>query len=152
MTTIAANLKEMCSDSCLSWDADFMLVAEKVRVINHEIVGCAGDEGEIVKFLRWFQQKGPEWPEFSQDEDAEGFTALVLNEKGLWVYGGTCMANKVMEPHAAIGSGGMVARAELHRGRSPKVAVETACIYDKNSKPPVQRITLKQALRGKKPS
>ena len=149
MTTIAANLKEMAADSCLSWDAEFMLVADKIVVIDHQIVGCAGDEVEIQKFLKWFRNQTPELPEFDTDKDAEGFTALVLNEKGLFVYGGTCAANKIIEPHAAIGTGGMVARTELHRGKSPRVAVETACIYDKNSKLPVHRITLKQALRGK---
>lgn len=150
MTTICANLKEMCADSALSWDIDVMIISGKIEVVNHEIVGCAGHEPHIQRFLRWFRAPTPEWPEIDNvDDDDKGFLALVLNDRGLWIYGNSFVPARITEGHAAIGSGALAARAALHHGKSPRVAIETACLYDKNSKLPVERITLKQALRGK---
>jgi hypothetical protein len=148
MTTIAANLKEMCADSAMSWDAEFMLVEDKLEIIDGEIVGCSGHEPDIQKFLKWFRNQTPETPEFS-DDDNKGFSALVLNGKGLWCYGNTCSPSRITTPHAALGSGGMAANAAMALGKSPRVAVEIACTLDKNSKLPVQRITLAQAMRRK---
>lgn len=148
MTTIVATHNEMAADSCTSWEADFCITGDKIEIIHHQIVGCAGHTPDILKFLRWFKNPTPEMPEFG-DEDDQGFTAVVVNKDGLWLYSNSVDPMPVRDPFIAIGSGGMAAKAAMICGRSPVNAVIVAMACDKNSRGPVQRVTLKQALRRK---
>ena len=147
MTTIAANRREMAADSCTSWDSEFFLSSDKIQIIGKSIVGVSGHTPSIAKFLQWFRAgKGVDVPEFPED-DEKSFVALELNESGLFVYADACVGQPLVDAFAAIGSGGSAAKAALICGKSPRQAVEIAADCDKNTRPPIQRVTLAQALR-----
>lgn len=148
MTTIVSTHNEMAADSCTSWDSDFVITGDKIEIVNHQLVGCAGHTPDIQKFLRWFKNPVPDVPEFSDEED-HGFTAVVVNKDGLWLYANSVDPMPVKEPFIAIGSGAMAAKAAMLCGRTAVKAVEIAIRCDKNSKGPIQRVTLKQALKRK---
>jgi len=149
MTTIVANYREMCADSCTSWDSEFIIAQDKIEIIDRQVVGCAGSTPDITKFTHWLRDPASGVPEFSDDDD-KGFIALVLNERGLFLYANSVRPMRVTEPFAAIGSGGSAAKAAMLAGKPPRVAVHIATLCDKNSKLPVQRVRLAQALRARK--
>lgn len=148
MTTIVATHAEMAADSCTSWESDFVITGDKIEIVNRQLVGCAGHTPDIMKFLRWLKNPTPELPEFGNGDD-EGFTAVVVNKDGLFLYANSVDPMPVREPFIAIGSGGMAAKAAMLCGRSPVSAVEIALRCDKNSRGPIQRVTLKQAMKRK---
>jgi hypothetical protein len=139
MTTIAANRKEMACDSRTSWDGgDFCTVSDKVERIGDSLVGCCGSVDAIFKFLEWFRKRGDR-PEF----DADGFTAVELNAKGMWLYANSTYCSRVCDPFVTIGSGSMAAKAAMLCGHSPAEAVSVACKCDKHSAGPVRTFSLK---------
>ena len=138
----------MAADSCTSWEADFFTSGDKIEIINRQLVGCAGNTPDIAKFLRWFKNPTPEIPEFGSEDD-EGFIAVIVSKDGLFVCANSVDPIPVKDPFVAIGSGGMAAKAAMMCGRSPVSAVEIALRCDKNSRGPIQRVTLKQAMKRK---
>ena len=122
--------------------------ATKIKVIGHQIVGCAGLVQDINKFMRWLKDPTSEYPEFS-DNDEKGFDAILLNKDGIFCYSSSCVGDKVDDPFLAIGSGGRAAKAAMIMGASPRRAVEVASQCDKNTKLPVQRVILAKVLKTK---
>lgn len=146
MTTIAADRRTMAADRKVSdCDANTSYRTRKIWQIGNVIVGAAGDNVAIVKFVRWLEKGGrakhPDFREPGQDSEAE-FAALVLTPSGLFVYDTSCQPDEVADPFYAIGSGAQAALAAMHLGASPVKAVEIACLVDNDSGGPVDSLSL----------
>ncbi len=143
VTTLAANLKEIAADSRTSWDNEFCTTGDKIEIIGRSVVATGGETSSIFRFVRWLKDPTQERP------TELDFTAIMLNEKGLWLFADSCDPMPIKDPFITAGTGGMAAKAAMLCGKSPKRAVEIAIMCDNNSGLPVQRITLAQALRSK---
>lgn len=150
MTTIIATRKEMVADSRTSWDVDYCTTPGKIEVVRRCVIGCAGDTPAINKFLTWFRKPRSEVePFFAGTDGDDSFVALALARNGLFLYADSCVPMRIGDEFMGIGSGGGFAKAAMMAGATSERAVEIACMCDKNSGPPIQRITLAQALRSK---
>ena len=139
MTTIACSRDEMACDSRISFESgEFVACDDKVERIGNCLVGCAGDVAAIFKFLAWFRNQERDRPDFDEKE----FDAIVLNKNGIYYYSGTTYPCRVRDPHFAIGSGSMAAKAAMHCGKAPSEAVAIAIKCDKNSGGPVRNFAL----------
>lgn len=127
MTTIVANREEMACESLVSCaSGEAYTTDQKVRRVGDDIVGCAGNITDIMKFMEWYASRGDR-PEL------ENIDALVLNSSGLWIYNSSTYANRVCDPFICIGSGAMAAKAAMLCGKSPREAVAIAIQCDKGS-------------------
>jgi hypothetical protein len=135
MTVIVALPDRMLSDSiCTSGESNF----PTVKVFRHKgsLVGVAGDNTQIEKFLRWYMgnQKKPL-------ELGDEFEAVVVNKRGIWDYRGS-MPDKVLRSFHGVGCGWPAAHAALLAGASPPRAVEIACQVTHLCGLPVQEFIL----------
>jgi len=152
MTTIAADLETMASDSKVTVDAHSgtSYRATKIVKMKHMIVGACGDGGDCSRFLEWaerdFKLPIPKWKCAPADDDS--LLALVLNKDGLHAVVQTDPApEKMDEPFFAVGSGGKAARVAMRLGKTPEEAVLEAIAVDDHSGPPVQVLTLKDKAK-----
>lgn len=146
MTTIAANLESMASDSKVSVGLGVSYKATKIVRVKRMIVGACGNGGDCSRLLEWaerdFKTPAPEWAEVETSDDA--VWALVLKADGLYFFTQSDPEpEKMDEPHFAIGSGGKAARVALLLGKTPEEAVELACQVDDYSNTPVQMLSLR---------
>lgn len=145
MTTIAANLKCMASDSLVSLGGGLSYPADKIKKVKKMIVGAGGNGGDCSRFLDWaardFKEPAPKWQ--CKPNDDESILALVLKQDGLYAFT-TSMPEpeKINAPFYAIGTGGTAARVAMKRGATPAEAVEDACEVDGYSGLPVQVLEL----------
>lgn len=147
MTTIVCTRDAMYADSNVV-DGTSVFKAQKIYLIRGKLVGCAGDNPMIHFFLDAFR-RGVKRVRMSPEHRAgiaEGdrdFSALVVDDQGIWHYDDAFTADLVQEPFMAIGSGGDAARGALIAGATPEQAVEIACQIDSGSRGPVQMLKLK---------
>ena len=149
MTTIAANLEAMASDSKVDCGMGVSYKAVKIVRVKKMIVGACGDGGDCSRLLEWaerdFKEPRPKWEQ--EDGSEEAIWALVLRADGLYFFTQTDPEpEKMDEPHFAIGSGGKAARVALLLGKTPEEAVDLACQVDGGSGLPVQVLYLKDQL------
>jgi ATP-dependent protease HslVU (ClpYQ) peptidase subunit len=140
MTTIAANRKCMAADRKVTGgDASYSTV--KIRRIGEAVVGCAGDNTAIAKFVRWLESgKKDEPPKFGKDDSLE---ALVLTRAGLFIYDTGCEPDEIKDACFAVGSGRQAALTAMRCYKaSPKRAVEVACKVDNDTAGPVDVLSL----------
>jgi len=149
MTTIVADRKGMAADSLTSWGA-VGYHASKIGVVGDAIVGCAGNATDAARFFEWWASDRKEpWTA------KKAFQALVLTDKGMWLYGKKGLVDKIADPYMAIGSGFGIALGAMDTmltlGHEPDVrlAVEIACQRSPESGSPVEYVSLKQ-IRKKK--
>jgi hypothetical protein len=151
VTTIAADLESMASDSKVSVGYGVSYRASKIVRVKRMIVGACGNGGDCTRVLEWAERdfKGtmPEW-QVEDPDDEDAVWALVLKPDGLYFFSQTDPEPERMdEPSFAIGSGGKAARVALLLGKSPAEAVELACQVDEHSGLPVQVFSLKDAKK-----
>ena len=109
----------------------------KITERNGDIIGVAGDNDLIEKFLKWYgsKKKRPQFPTNAN------FEALILTKTGeLVYYDDTLSRDTLKHDYYAIGSGGDAARGAMAMGATPIKAVEIACTVDLYSGLPVQVI------------
>jgi ATP-dependent protease HslVU (ClpYQ) peptidase subunit len=146
MTTIVAVPGAMYADSNVV-DGTSVFKAQKIYLIRGKLVGPAGDNPMIHFFLDAFKRgvkkirMSPEQKAAIPETDRD-FTALIVDDQGIWHYDSAFTADLVQEPFMAIGSGGDAARGALLAGASPEQAVEIACQIDSGSRGPVQMLKL----------
>lgn len=145
MTTIVASKKhrQMAADrKATDTGASMRYSARKLRVIGQSIVGCAGDSSTIAQFLRWLEAGGKhdEKPRFSKDGT---LVALVLNEKGLFIFDTDCEPDEIEQDFYAIGTGAQAGMAAMHLGADPKKAVQIAARVDVMTEGPFDVLTLR---------
>lgn len=136
MTTIAARFStlEIAADSMVSGDDSFYLV-EKLRVGKTSIYGGCGDWDKLLKFYQSIESGG----EVDSDMDV---TVLELRHDGIWIYESTIIPARIKNDFWAVGTGANYAIAAMHLGKSPKEAVELACLYDTSSNGPIDFMKL----------
>jgi ATP-dependent protease HslVU (ClpYQ) peptidase subunit len=123
-------------------DSDTAYSAVKIRRIGKAIVGCAGSNAPIAKFVRWLEAGGKQedMPKFKPDEE---FAALVLTPAGLFAYDVSCEPDEIKAPFYAIGTGKQAALTAMRCYKaSPKRAVEDACKVDNDTAGPVDVMSL----------
>ena len=147
MTTIAADLEQMVSDSKVSLaQKNLSYPALKIVKVGDAIYGAAGDGGDCTRFLRWasngFKGTEPKWGTAPGSEDA--VIGLILRPAGIfcWVWGDP-EPERIEAPFYAIGSGGKAARVAMLMGASIVEAVNLAIEVDPGSGPPLQILKLK---------
>lgn len=146
MTTIAANLKCMASDSRVTVEhkgIDYPAV--KILKKGNSLIGAAGHGGDCTRFIHWaagkFSDKEPKWAEEEGQEDS--VIGLILNRDGIFLWTqGDPEPEKIEAEYYAVGSGGTAARVALKLGKTPAEAVALACEVDMYSGLPVQVLEL----------
>lgn len=146
MTTIAANLECMASDSKVTLSHGVSYRTAKIVRLKRMIVGACGNSGDCTRLLEWgerdFKDPHPKWEEDAEAE--ESVWALILKPEGLFFFAQDYPSpEKMDEPFFAIGSGGKAARVAMLLGKTPEEAVELACQVDDSSGMPVQVLRLK---------
>ena len=121
------------TDGSVKWKS------QKIERIKGSLIGCAGDCGQIELFLKWYRSRGRK-PQLNDD-----FTALELNEHGLWLWDKKLAPYPPGQEFHAIGSGAAAAMAAHLMGADTKRAVEVACEVDDGSEGPLQIHRLKEA-------
>lgn len=139
MTTVAANRSCMAADSKVTVNDSESYSARKIERIGDAIVGAAGHNRAINKFLRWVRRGGGRKPRMVKGDELD---AIVLTPAGLFRVDCQFDWEPVKDEFLAIGSGAMAALAAMHCGLNPEGAVEIACRVDCDSAPPVDVLYL----------
>lgn len=135
MTVIVALPDRMLSDSiCTSGESNF----PTIKVFRHKgsLVGVAGDNAQIEKYLRWYMGNRKKPLELGDE-----FEAVVVNKQGIWDYRGS-MPDKVLRGYHGVGCGWPAAHAALLAGADAARAIEIACQVTHLCGLPVQEFTL----------
>src|SRR3990167_7798698 len=145
VTTIAANVEMMASDSRVSVGGGTAYPTEKIRRVKKMIVGACGHGGYCSRFLEWaardFKDPRPKW--HCKASDDSSILAMVLKADGLYAFSqDDPEPEKINAPFFAIGSGGKAARVAMLLGKTPEEAVDLACAVDGFSGLPVQVLRL----------
>ena len=141
MTVIVALRDRMLCDSCCSTGGTHF-PTEKIYRYKGDLLGVAGDDKSIDKFLTWYMgsRKQPLKPE-PDDE----FDILLLNHSGIFNYGNSSLPNRVLRPYHGIGTGWGPAHAAMMCGKTPREAIEVACEIAEGCGLPVQEFLLNAA-------
>lgn len=136
MTTIACNLREMAADT-LVVNSGPMYHADKIFRIGLSLVGTAGDGYMSLAFIEWFKSTKRSMHTLQKMipiEHRDDILMIELRPGGIHLWNGWGVAERIHNEFYAIGSGSMVAIAELKRGESPAKAVMAASDWDENTK------------------
>jgi len=130
---------------------------DKIFRVGNSIVGVAGGNAYTTKWLEWFRREMPPVEamlEIDNTDDEKQLVALVLDEKGLWLYTNTCEGDLLHNKYYAIGTGSQAACEAMKRGDSPKQAVRCAMKWDEGTGGKVTELFLirrdKESKRGHK--
>ena len=146
MTTIAATREMMAADTRADIDGVGSHVA-KIYVHGDAIIGGAGDNEGIMRFLEWWPHRENKPLRIPKRLD---WSAIVLSEEGLLVYENVSFPDVVREEWAAIGTGAPIALAALDtmhllkRKPDPRIAVRVACKRDSLTGGDVEHVRLKR--------
>ena len=137
MTTIVGSYarREIAADS--QWQAgDMKQRARKIYRVRGALIGIAGTVTEGLKFVQWYAEgcRRDEEPQLHADT----WGALVLDATGLFEWNERLVPIPCYDKEGySVGTGYMAAQAALKLGKTPKEAVEVACLIDINTGPPV---------------
>ena len=144
MTTIAYRDGIMAADSMLSDYHDIKRGTKKIFVLDDAVVGTAGDDDAITRFLEWWR----EGHDLSKRPKRVGDChILIVPSKGrpeIWDESYT--GEPVAESFCAIGSGRAIAYGALEMGASAKEAVQAACKWNVHTRGPVKVIDVYKTL------
>jgi len=129
MTTVAVRDGVMASDSASEMDGVLSKVKKMYRAKDGSIIGLAGNIGQGIAFVRWYDKKGK-----GEKPDMDDAYALVLKPTGEVIsFDCTLEPFPISEPFTAIGSGAQLAMAAMLAGADAKRAVQIACKIDPHS-------------------
>jgi hypothetical protein len=135
VTVIVALPDRILSDSiCTTDDTNFPTA--KVFRIKGALVGVAGDNTQIEKFMHWYRGSHRKHLEVGDE-----FAAVVVNRKGIFDYRGS-LPDKVTRGVHGVGCGWGYAYAAILAGKSPREAIEIACQVTHLCGLPVQEFIL----------
>lgn len=126
-----------CDSKVSSGDSHFPGV--KMFLIGSDIVGTAGNNQGIEKFLRWYSGKRNKPLESGKGDN---FDIVVLNHDGIFSFANCSFPDKVDREFHVVGAGGSLAHAAMLAGASPRRAVEIACEISNGCGLPVQELQL----------
>lgn len=125
MTTIAANHQIMVSDRLVSDDSTKKR-SRKIFRVDDALIGIAGTVSSGTHFCYWYAHYRTAKKPVDFDGD---FTALVLNDSGLWLYENGFIPEKVSSPYF-VGTGAGYAEAAHMSGKSLEESVRIASRID----------------------
>jgi hypothetical protein len=146
MTTIACTLNEMSADTAVV-NGGPLYHADKLFRVGVSILGTAGDGYMCLAFVEWFKSTRRSPQSLQKQipiEHRDSIIVMELKPGGIYLWNGWGVPERIHEKFYAIGSGSMVAIAELTRGVSPADAVKAACRWDENTHAPIQTERLKR--------
>ena len=145
MTTVVADQgrKIIVADSLVTAPGQASYLSSKLYRANGAIFGEAGDTEAYMRFRRW-QLDGATKKDRPKFTDANDFSVLELCKDGLFLWDWAMARERIKDEIYSIGSGADIA---LYCARVLKHPAER-CVYeatkiDRNSLPPVERLTLK---------
>jgi hypothetical protein len=138
MTCIVATKTHMyCDSKVTSGDSHFP--GAKIFRVRDDIVGTAGNNQGIEKFLRWYSGKRHKPLEPGKSDN---FDIIVLTHDGIFSFANCSFPDKVDRDFHVVGTGGSLAHAAMLAGASPRRAVEIACEISNGCGLPVQELSL----------
>ena len=152
MTTIAANLKGMAADTLVTGGIP-KAYCDKIFRVRDSIVGMAGGNAYTTRWLEWFRREMPpveSMLEIDNSDDEKQFVALVLDEKGIWMYTNMCDPDLLHNKYYAIGTGSQAACEAMKRGDTPKQAVRCAMKWDEGTGGKVTELLLIKPAKERK--
>jgi hypothetical protein len=143
VTVIVALPDRMLSDSiCSTDDATFPCT----KILRHKasLVGVAGKNRSIEKFVRWYMKTGGKTMlDFNElDDGGDSFSVIVLNKRGIWYYEDCSMPDLVTRGYHGCGSGWAATHGAMRAGATPRQAIEIACSISPGCGLPVQEFIL----------
>jgi hypothetical protein len=142
MTVIVATKTAMYSDSSCTVGDSYYPCYKIVRY-KGELLGVAGKNRSIEKFIRWYQGTRKQMMDFNELEDGgDSFSVIILNKKGIFYYEDCSLRDEVLRDFHGCGTGWPAAHAALLCGKSPREAIELACKTTSGCGLPVQEFTL----------
>jgi len=143
MTTIAANRECMSADTRVSIETGQHYPATKIFRIGESLFGTAGHAMMCLVMIEWLKtpQRNrdrlyKQWSE--ENYYREECWLLELNPRGLFLWDGWGLPEKILSDHMAIGSGAKAALAAMAVGAEPEKAVKVAAGIDIYTHPPIQ--------------
>lgn len=126
---------------------DVISAVQKLFRVGGAIVGCAGDEENILTFEEWVRagMNQKKRPTFGDGD----FEAMLLNAEGIWLLGKGLRPHRILDEYHAIGSGAMAAKAAMHLGHKPDIAVQVASSVDECTGFDVDVLHLKPKRKSK---
>ena len=157
MTTVVATRTAIYTDSQATSNINFYTTkAHRITTLNGAtyLVGMCGVLEACYAVLEVVKEFGPfdAWkaekkPEILKNLDGDSCELVLVSEnKELYLLSPNLIPLPCNAPIHAIGSGAQWAIAAIDHGKTPKEAVEYACVRDDASKPPVQTLTFKTRL------
>jgi hypothetical protein len=143
MTCIVATRTHIYADSkCSTGDTHYP--TPKIFRVGDDLVGTAGNNQGIERFLAWYggKRKRP-----LQRDKNDHFDCVVVTRDGIFAYGGCSFPDLVQRDFHIVGNGGKLAHAAMVAGASPRRAVEIACEISNDCGLPVQELALLPAKR-----
>jgi hypothetical protein len=139
MTTIAANLECMAADTRVVHGGPYYH-ADKIFRIGESLFGTAGHGDMSLVMIEWLKTSRSrpalykQWADYDRDE----IQILELNPRGLFLWTGWGVPERLNEVRFAIGSGAMAAIKGIDSGETPHQAVKGAPDYDEYTGAPIQ--------------
>ncbi len=135
MTTIAVRDGVMAGDTLSVWDRVIVGERRKIERANDALVGCAGATSDWLVFVDWYRrgadrQSLPYFRQYSGQDDAPDFDALVLGPDGLVYWTQHFQPAPLYCPFWAIGSGAQAALAAMHMGATAAESIAVAAKVD----------------------
>lgn len=143
MTTIVASVDHGCmaADQRCSIEGSPHYKATKIFRIGGSLFGTAGDGMMGLLMIDWLQKGGKNRAALYKlwaDYERSAFVLIELNERGLFLWDGWAIPEKLNDSCYAIGSGAFSALAAMQAGKSPEDAVKSAINLDQYSGDPIQ--------------
>lgn len=140
MTTIAANLECMAADTRVSFESAPFYSATKIFRVGESLFGTSGDGMMCLVMVEWLKTTRNRMNLYKQwaDYERDAIAVLELSPKGLFLWDGWGVPEKILSDRYAIGSGAQAAIKGLDRKESPEEAVKGALEYDQYTGAPIQ--------------
>ncbi len=134
--------------TCIAWDGKTVaadkratcsgvhFTTTKIRRVKvgdrvPEVLAWTGDQDAGELMAQWYANGADvsKWPECQKDPDG-WCRLLVFSINGAWMYERLPVSVKIENTFCAWGCGRDFALAALHFGKSPREAVEVACLFE----------------------
>lgn len=146
MTTIAYRDGIMAADSMLSDWGEIKRKTEKIFVFKDAVIGTAGEDGDILKFLEWWEAGHDPAKRPKRSTVKELHLIVALNTGVVEIWAEDYIGEPVLEEFCAIGSGRAVAYGALEMGATAKEAVRISCKWNTASALPVRAVDVRKSL------
>lgn len=130
----------MAADTRVSFETAPHYSANKIFRVGESLFGTAGDGFMCLVMVEWLKTARNRMNLYKQwnDYERDAIALLELNPRGLFLWDGWGVPEKIHGSRFAIGSGAQAAMRALDTGSTPEEAVKGAADYDIYTAAPVQ--------------